>query len=90
MCTQVLTKFLLINKILATKRTIKSVYNLSLPMFTAAMFVEQFCLSKPNSADFTMIYRDGVNITSQTVCLKKLNCGYLGRFSIVTVRKGIF
>lgn len=59
-------------------------------MFTTAMFVEQFWLSKPNSADFAMIYWDSVNITSHVVSLKKLDCGYLSRFSIVTVRKAPF
>ena len=56
-------------------------------MFTAAMFVEQFRLSKPNSADFTMIYWDSVNTTTHSVSLNILNSRYLGRVSIVTERK---
>jgi hypothetical protein len=39
---QVFTQLLFFTKILATKCTVKFVYNLSLPVFTAAMFVEQF------------------------------------------------
>jgi len=85
--TQVFTQLLFFTKILATKCTVKFVYNLSLPMFTAAMFVEQFRLSKPNSADFTMIYWDSVNTTTHSVSLNILNSRYLSRFSIVTERK---
>jgi len=55
-------------------------------MLTAAMFVEQFRLSKPNSADFTMIYWDSVNTATRSVGLNILNSRYL-RFSIVTKRK---
>ena len=84
---QVFTQLLFFTKILATKCTVKFVYNLSLPMFTAAMFVEQFRLSKPNSADFTMIYWDSVNTTTHSVGLNILNSRYLSRFSIVTERK---
>jgi hypothetical protein len=54
------------------------------------MLVEQFWLGEPNSADFAMIYWDSVNITSHIVSLKELYCGYLSRFSIVTVRKATF
>jgi hypothetical protein len=88
MYTLVLAQFMCINEILATKCTIKFSYNLCLPVLAALMFVEQFRLSEPNSADFTVIYWDGVKITNHTVCLKDLKGSYLSRLTIVTARKG--